>query len=228
MTALNILIVEDEADIRDLLEHTLAKEGFAVQACASGEEGLQHLKRKAPDLVLLDLMLPGIDGLEVCRQIKAMPGVKCPVLMVTARGSESDIVHGLELGADDYIVKPFSLPVLVARVRRALTREGRSAQLSTVKVLDVQGIQIDDRRHEVSVDGAKADLTSSEFLLLQFLAGHPGWVYTRSQIVKAVHGENYPVTDRSVDVMILSLRRKLGERGKVIETVRGVGYRFAE
>jgi two-component system phosphate regulon response regulator PhoB len=149
--------------------------------------------------------------------------------MVTARGSEQDIIAGLEMGADDYIVKPFSLPVLIARVRRALSRLRRDALvLEPAQTVETQGIQIDERRHEVSVDGARVDLTSSEFSLLNFLANHPGWVYTRSQIVKAVHGENYPVTDRSVDVMVLSLRRKLGPRGKAVETVRGVGYRFAE
>jgi two-component system phosphate regulon response regulator PhoB len=222
MTMANIIIVEDEADIRELLELSLGKAGYAVRACASGEEGIAQARLSLPDLMLLDLMLPGVNGLEVCRQIRAMPGAEFPVIMVTARGSESDIVAGLEMGADDYIVKPFSLPVLLARVKKALSRQGRGIEVPT------QGIVIDDRRHEVMLDGEKLELTSSEFSTLKFLASHPGWVYTRSQIVKAVHGENYPVTDRSVDVMILSLRRKLGSKGKSIETVRGVGYRFEE
>jgi len=225
----SVLIVEDETDIRELLEHHLRKEGYDVLSCSNGEDALAEVQRKFPDLVLLDLMLPGINGLDVCRRIKALPGSAFPVIMVTARGSEQDIVHGLEMGADDYIVKPFSLPILVARVRRTLARERRNASpVVATPSLEVQGIQIDDRRHEVSVDGLRVDLTSSEFSLLRFLLGHPGWVYTRSQIVKAVHGDNYPVTDRSVDVMVLSLRRKLGSKGKAIETVRGVGYRFAE
>jgi two-component system phosphate regulon response regulator PhoB len=224
-----IIIVEDETDIRELLELNLLKSGYEVIACASGEEGLAQVATQMPDLMLLDLMLPGVSGLDVCRQVKEMPGANFPVIMVTARGSEQDIIAGLEMGADDYIVKPFSLPVLIARVKKALSRQGRTTAIVTEAVaVDAQGIVIDDRRHEVSVNGEKLDLTSSEFSLLKFLASHPGWVYTRSQIVKAVHGDNYPVTDRSVDVMILSLRRKLGERGTAIETVRGVGYRFEE
>jgi len=229
MSGSQIIVVEDEADIRELLEHHLRREGYSVRSFFSGEDALAGIRSQAPDLVLLDLMLPGINGLEVCRQLKTIERVEYPVLMVTARGSEQDIIAGLEMGADDYIVKPFSLPVLIARVRRALSRLRRDAMSQEpAQTVETQGIQIDERRHEVSVDGVCVDLTSSEFSLLNFLATHPGWVYTRSQIVKAVHGENYPVTDRSVDVMVLSLRRKLGARGKAVETVRGVGYRFAE
>lgn len=218
-----IVIVEDEVDIRELLDLNLKSAGYRVKGFGNGEEALEFLGQQKPDLVLLDLMLPGMSGLDVCKRIKTDPSNDYPVLMVTARGSEQDIVTGLEMGADDYIVKPFSLPVLVARVKKALSRQGRGTEVQAV-----QGIVIDDRRHEVTVDGLKLELTSSEFSTLKFLVSHPGWVYTRSQIVKAVHGDNYPVTDRSVDVMILSLRRKLGARGKSIETVRGVGYRFEE
>jgi len=225
-----IMIVEDEVDIRELLIHNLKKEGYEIRAFDNGEDALKSIRHEAPHLVLLDLMLPGMNGLEVCRQIKAMPNMNFPVLMATARGSEQDIVAGLELGADDYIVKPFSLPVLMARVKRALSRERRTAVAvePSQNTVEVQGICIDERRHEVSINNHPIELTSSEFALLAFLVGHPGWVYTRSQIVKAVHGDNYPVTDRSVDVMVLSLRRKLGSSGLAIETVRGVGYRFAE
>lgn len=229
MPGSRILIVEDETDIRELLVHHLQKEGYITQSVASGEDALQLAMLQPPDLALLDLMLPGLSGLDVCRKLKQEMGVNYPILMVTARGSEADIVAGLEAGADDYIVKPFSLPVLLARVKRALSRERRNRQvLPTESIKETQGIQIDTKRHEVFVDGQKMELTSSEFSLLSFLADHPGWVYTRSQIVKAVHGENYPVTDRSVDVMVLSLRRKLGARGNLVETVRGVGYRFSE
>jgi len=224
-----IFVVEDEADIRELLTHNLKKEGYVVRAFENGEDALTALQQESPQLVLLDLMLPGMSGLDVCRHIKALPHAVFPVIMATARGSEEDIVTGLEMGADDYIVKPFSLPVLMARVKRALSRERRTANPQVLpQVAAEQGIRIDERRHEVAIDGVSLDLTSSEFSLLHFLAGHPGWVYTRSQIVKAVHGDNYPVTDRSVDVMVLSLRRKMGTHGKSIETVRGVGYRFAE
>jgi two-component system, OmpR family, alkaline phosphatase synthesis response regulator PhoP len=224
-----ILVVEDEADIRELLVHNLKKEGFQVQSVGNGEDAIQLALAQPPDLVLLDWMLPFMNGLEVCKRLKANPNATYPILMVTARGSENDIVAGLEAGADDYVVKPFSLPVLMARVRRALSREHRNSSVSLPEsVTETQGIRFDEKRHEVFVDGLKIDLTSSEFILLSFLANLPGWVYTRSQIVKAVHGENYPVTDRSVDVMVLSLRRKLGTRGSAVETVRGVGYRFAE
>ncbi len=225
-----IAIVEDEADIRELIRMHLSKDGYEVHSFDNGEVALRAIQTGlAPHLMLLDLMLPGMSGLELCRRMKEELQVPFPILMVTARGSEQDIVQGLEAGADDYIVKPFSMPILLARVKSALRREKRTAPVIVeAPPFDAQGIRIDEKRHEVTVGGKDVELTSSEFSLLRFLAGHPGWVYTRSQIVKAVHGENYPVTDRSVDVMVLSLRRKLGEEGKAIETVRGVGYRFAE
>lgn len=224
-----ILVVEDESDIRDLLLHHLVKEGFSAHGFSNAEAALAHIRANSCDLLLLDLMLPGISGLELCRILKHELGVEFPIVMVTARGSESDIVAGLEMGADDYVVKPFSVPVLMARVRKALGRVKRDQAVpASLTQVPAHGIQWDEKRHEVKVDGERIDLTSSEFSLLKFLASHPGWVYTRSQIVRAVHGENYPVTDRSVDVLVLSLRRKLGSRGSCIETVRGVGYRFGE
>lgn len=225
-----ILVVEDEEDILALLQVNLAREGYQVFCSESGEQGLEKFTQVQPDLVLLDLMLPSMSGLEVCRQIKKIQRSKTPVLMVTARGDEHDIVLGLEMGADDYVVKPFSVPVLMARVRKSLSR-GRDVPAEAGaydELIEYRGLQINVRRHEVRFQGVRCDLTSSEFALLQFLVSHPGWVYTRSQIVRAVHGEDYPVTDRSVDVMVLSLRRKLGEAGQMIETVRGVGYRFSE
>jgi len=230
MATNKVLVIEDEDDIRDLLRVNLGREGYLVQTASNGEEGLRTLRSFAPDLVLLDLMLPGINGLEVCRQIKSGENSTISVIMVTARGDEHDVVLGLEMGADDYVVKPFSLAVLMARVRRALSRN-RSASVEksgSEGLIEFRGFQIDARRHEVRVEGQRCELTSSEFALLQFLVSHPGWVYTRSQIVKAVHGDDYPVTERSVDVMVLSLRRKLGDAGQMIETVRGVGYRFSE
>lgn len=224
-----VWIVEDEEDIAELLRHHLIKEGFAVQCIANGEIAMDRINQQGPpELLILDLMLPGMGGLEVCRQIRS-GGAGFPIIMVTAKGSEQDVVMGLEMGADDYIVKPFSLPVLMARVRRALSRQNPRKSHGELADCVVQGsFTIDTRRREVKVGEDRKDLTSSEFALLHFLASHPGWVYTRAQIVKAVHGDDYPVTERSVDVMVLSLRRKLGEPGRYIETVRGVGYRFAE
>jgi two-component system phosphate regulon response regulator PhoB len=173
-------------------------------------------------------MLPEIDGLEVCRRLKADPGLAdIPVVMLTAKGEESDIVAGLELGADDYITKPFSPRVLTARVRMVLRRRAQKVpgESDTIKL---HNLVIHPGRHEVLVDGEALNLTNTEFRVLQYLARRPGWVFTRYQIVDAVHGEDYAVTERAVDVQIVGLRKKLGEAGKYIETVRGVGYRFME
>jgi two-component system phosphate regulon response regulator PhoB len=226
-----IFVVEDEDDIRELLSTALNREGFEPRCFASGEDALKAIAKEKPDLMLLDLLLPGTDGLSVCRSLRSL-GMVFPILLVTALGSEADIVRGLESGADDYITKPFSLPVLLARVRRSLTRRrvdehGEARGVDGKKaVLEAGPLRIDVLRHEAKAFGQRLDLSSSEFALLAFLMEHPGWVYTRTQIVRAVHGDGYPVTDRSVDVMVLSLRRKLGEAGAMVETVRGVGYRF--
>jgi two-component system phosphate regulon response regulator PhoB len=178
--------------------------------------------------VVLDLMLPGVDGLEVCRLLKADPSTQgIPVVMLTAKGEESDIVVGLELGADDYITKPFSPKVLLARLRAVLRRKGREENRDTA-VLTRKELSIDPGKHEVVLAGEKLDLTATEFRVLHFLARRPGWVFTRQQIVDAVKGEDYPVTERSVDVQMVGLRKKLGEYADYIETVRGIGYRFKE
>ena len=226
----SILLVDDDEDILEFLSYNLKREGYTVHKAGNGPDAIKIALETHPDLIILDVMMPGMDGIETCSLLRRNENLKgtC-IAFLTARGEDYSQLAGFDAGADDYIVKPFSLPVLIARVRRALSRLRRDALvLEPAQTVETQGIQIDERRHEVSVDGARVDLTSSEFSLLNFLANHPGWVYTRSQIVKAVHGENYPVTDRSVDVMVLSLRRKLGPRGKAVETVRGVGYRFAE
>jgi two-component system phosphate regulon response regulator PhoB len=223
-----ILVVEDEADILELVRYNLVKEGYTVAGAASGEEGLKAVKARRPDLVLLDLMLPGMDGLEVCRTLKADAQTRAiPVVMLTAKGEESDIVAGLELGADDYIVKPFSPRVLVARLRAVLRRRSLIPP-DEEAVLRAHDVVIHPGRHEVLVRGKPVDLTATEFRLLHFLARRPGWVFTRYQIVNAVKGEDAAVTDRAVDVQVVGLRRKLGPAGEFIETVRGVGYRFAE
>ena len=194
----------------------------------SFEEALKSARSKAPDLVVLDLMLPGVDGLEVCRRLKTDPKTQhIPIVMLTAKGEEADIVAGLELGADDYITKPFSPRVLVARVRAVLRRRAREPADGT-SVVRIGELVIHPGRHEVLVGGEAVQLTLTEFRILHFLARRPGWVFTRYQIVEGVQGEDAVVTDRSVDVHIVSVRRKLGKYGTYIETVRGVGYRFKD
>ena len=222
----NILVVEDEEDILELITYNLTRQGYQVSGVMSGEKALEAVDKGRPDLILLDIMLPGADGLEVCRRLKSDSDTSdIPILMVSAKGEESDIVVGLELGAEDYITKPFSPKVLVARVRTVLRRT-RTGPVEDDKEIRINGITIRPGRHEVVVDGEKIDLTVTEFRLLNLLARRPGWVFTRYQIVDALHGTDYPVTDRSVDVQVVGLRKKLGKAGSNIETVRGVGYRF--
>jgi two-component system alkaline phosphatase synthesis response regulator PhoP len=224
----SILAVDDEEDILELLRYNLAKEGYRVTCVASGEEAVKAGKSILPDLILLDLLLPGIDGLEVCRLLKGEARTRnIPIIMLTAKGEEADIVTGLELGADDYLTKPFSPRVLLARIRAALRRRATAPPGETA-LLKVHQLVIDPGRHEVVVEDRPLDLTVTEFRLLHLLARRPGWVFTRSQIVNGVHGDDYPVSDRSVDVQVVSLRKKLGPYGKYLETVRGVGYRFKE
>lgn len=224
----SLLIVEDEEDIQELLAYHLQREGYTVRIANTGEEGLRQVRRQPTDLVLLDLMLPGIDGLEICRTLRADPATRAlPIIMVTARGEESDIVTGLELGADDYVTKPFNHKVLIARVRAVLRRRDAPPPDET-RPLQIDDLMIHPGRHEVRYRDEPIELTWTEFRVLHFLARRPGWVFTRSQIVTAVHGSDYPVTDRSVDVQIAGLRRKLGEAERYIETVRGIGYRFRE
>jgi len=228
MAQKRILLIEDEKDIAELVRHYLSKEGYAVSRAATGEEGLRLARADRPSLILLDLMLPGVDGLEVCRALKRDRATETiPIVMLTAKSEESDIVAGLELGADDYVTKPFSPKVLVARVRAVLRRRSRPAPPES-EPLEVHGLSIHPGRHEVRVGGKPVELTATEFRLLRLLAGRPGWVFTRNQIVNAVRGEDYPVTERSVDVHVVGLRKKLGRAGEYIETVRGVGYRFRE
>lgn len=224
-----ILIIEDEEDIRELIRYNLTRENYAVTEAESGEKGLTLAAQKKPDLILLDLMLPGKDGLQVCRELKQSSSCSnIPVIMLTAKGEESDIVTGLELGADDYVVKPFSPKVLTARVKTVLRRKTAAAAPASEDVLTIFEIVIHPGRHEVTVGGKPVELTASEFGILHFLARRPGWVFTRYQIVDAVHGEDYPVTERSVDVQIVGLRKKLKKAGDYIETVRGIGYRFKD
>lgn len=224
----HVLVVEDEEDILQLVEYNLLKEGYTVSCARTGEEGLRLARDEKPDLVLLDLMLPGIDGHEVCRALRREAATeKVPIVMLTAKGEEADVVAGLEQGADDYITKPFSPKVLVARIRTVL-RRGAAAPVESDGTIRAHDLEIHPGRHEVLVAGRRVELTFTEFRLLQLLAARPGWVFTRYQIVNAVRGEDYVVTDRAVDVQIVGLRKKLGAAGKHIETVRGVGYRFRD
>ncbi len=224
----HILAVDDEADILELLEYNLSESGYRVTCVATGEKAVEAARTGSPDLVLLDLMLPGIDGLDVCRTLKTDEATAAiPIIMLTAKGGESDIIVGLELGADDYVIKPFSPRVLLARIRTVLRRR-------SVPSVDGDGtikrgdISIDPERREVVVMKKPVELSFTEFEVLRLLARRPGRVYTRGQIIDAVKGVGYPVTDRSVDVQIAGLRKKLGRRGGVIETVRSVGYRFRD
>jgi two-component system alkaline phosphatase synthesis response regulator PhoP len=224
----NILVVEDEEDILELVRYNLNKEGYRVTGVLSGEEGLKAARAHPPDLIVLDLMLPGMDGLTVCRELKQDARTRdLPVIILTAKGEEADIVAGLELGADDYVTKPFSPRVLLARLR-AILRRRRAGPAGESDVLEIHQMVIHPGRHEVLVQGRPVDLTATEFRLLAFLARRPGWVFTRSQIVQGVQGEDYAVTERAVDVQIVGLRKKLGAAGQYIETVRGVGYRLKE
>lgn len=225
----HILVIEDEEDILALLHYNLVKEGYKVTCAQTGEEGLNAARTQQPDLIVLDLMLPGIDGLDVCRTLKAgKTTCATPIVMLTAKGEEHDIVNGLELGADDYVTKPFSPRVLSSRLKAVLRRRERDGKTEEGESLQIGSITIHPGRNEVLVDDQPVELTFTEFRVLYLLARRPGWVFTRYQIVNAVRGDDYSVTDRAVDVQIVGLRKKLGPAGKMIETVRGVGYRFKD
>ncbi len=224
-----IVVIEDEADILELLHYNLSREGYRVTASQDGEEGLRAIRDQAPDLVLLDLMLPGIDGLEICRRIKADPATSStPIMMVTAKGEETDVVLGLQMGADDYVTKPFSPRELMARVKAVLRRGPLKEARKDSEVITRDGLVIDSVKHSVTVDGAPVTMTATEMRLLRFLASHPGRVFTRDQLVSRVIGDRAVVVDRNIDVHIGAIRRKLGPYRGLIETLRGVGYRFRE
>jgi len=226
-----VLVVEDEADLQELLRYNLERAGYDVTAVATGEEALSALQRDPPDLVLLDLMLPGMGGLDVCRAMRHRERTAdLPVIIVTAKGEEADVVAGLELGADDYITKPFSPRVLMARVKAVLRRqaEEQAEKPDAERILRREPLMIHLDRHLVYVDDQTVDLTATEFKLLTLLARRPGRVYTRQQIIEKIHGGHTAVTDRSVDVQVVAIRRKLGAAGELIQTIRGVGYRFKE
>lgn len=230
----SVLVVEDEEDIRKLVSYTLLKEGYRVADVASGEEALSSIESQPPDLVLLDLMLPGVDGLTICRRLRSDPRTAgMAIVMLTAKGEEADVVAGLNAGANDYITKPFSRNVLIARVRAALRNMTSSTGIApeadeSEGIVKIHSLIIHPGKHLVLVDDKPVELSATEFRLLQGLARRPGWVFTRQQILDSVHGDTYAATDRAVDVQIVGLRKKLGAAGRYIETVRGVGYRFKE
>jgi len=223
----NILVVDDEEDLLELVRYTLAKEGHSVTCVDTGEKAVDSVRQSLPDLIVLDLMLPGIDGLEVCRRLKGdLKTREVPIIMLTAKSEERDVITGLDGGADDYVTKPFSPRVLLARVKSLMRRKDAELRTQHDTIIQIRELVIHPGRHEVKLQGEPINLTYTEFALLQFLAKRPGWAYSRSQIVDAVKGEDYPVTERSVDVQVAGLRKKLGSFGGNIETVRGVGYRF--
>ena len=222
------LIVEDENEIADLVKFHLERDGMQVSVARNGRKAIEMVQGSGFDLIVLDLMLPDLDGLEICRRLKGQDRTKeIPVVMLTARGEESDIVAGLEMGADDYVTKPFSPRVLMARLRNALRKTGATEPTERVSLVNGR-LLIDRERHVVTVDGQTIELTVTEFGILHFLALRPGFVRTRDQIISAVHGRNTVLSSRTVDVHVTAVRRKLGALGECVQTVRGVGYRFRD
>ena len=227
----SILVVEDDTDIQQLVSYNLIKAGFNATCADNGEEALQLLSREHFDAMVLDLMLPGKDGNEVCRAVRNQEATRAlPIIMLTAKSEEDDIVSGLGCGADDYVTKPFSPRVLIARIEAALRRSPEPGEEpdQTTGVIIRHRMEIHPGRHEVRVDGNEVHLTASEFTILELLAGRPGWVFSRQQIIDQIRGYDYSITPRAVDVQIFGLRKKLGTAGDCIETVRGIGYRIRE
>ena len=231
MAEIRIVVVEDEADILEILTYNLEREGFAVIGAEDGTQGLQLIKQHLPDIVLLDLMLPGMDGLAVCQQLRAYPAsANIPIIMLTAKNEESDIVLGLGLGADDYVSKPFSPKELIARIKATLRRHQRPQLVENEKQqsqsIEVDGLLIDSDKHKVSYQGKSVKLTATEFRLLHFLASHPGRVFSREQLMNNAYTTDVIVVDRNIDVHVRAIRKKIGDSSQFIETIRGVGYSF--
>ena len=222
-----ILIIEDEPDIAETITYNLQREGYKTLSCRDGEAGLSRVRTDNPDLVILDLMLPGMDGLEVCRQVKSDPVTRStPIIMLTAKSEEPDVLLGLEIGADDYIAKPFSTRELIARIKVVLRRGQRDENDTPDRV--VRGaLTVDLTRYEAKIDDQPITLTPTEMRLLHFLASHAGRAFSRAHLLSRVIAEDAFVTDRNIDVHVRALRQKLNEHSALIETVRGVGYRFA-
>ena len=225
MMSATILIVEDDPDIREIMEYNLSREGLRITCADDGKVGLRLAREKNPDLLLLDRMLPGMAGEEICKHLRADPETKeLPIIMITAKGEESDIVEGLTRGADDYITKPFRPAELVARTHALLRRSGRDRS----PALEAGPVRVDPARHTATIHEQELSLTATEFALLRQIVSRPGQVFSRDQLVAASRGENVDIFARTIDVHIASLRKKLGSDSSWIETVRGVGYRFRE
>ncbi len=223
-----IVVVEDEPDLVDVVTYNLKREGYLVSAARRGDEGLNLIRSELPDLVLLDLMLPGMDGLSICRQMKSDGALKAiPIIIASAKGEESDVVIGLEMGADDYLAKPFSPRELLARIKAVLRRGTPTDNASDDRIV-VRDLIIDPGKHEVKIKDEIIGLTSTEFKLLHHLASSRGRAFSREQLLNRVVGMGVVVVDRNIDVHIRALRKKLGERSDMIQTIRGVGYRFVE
>ncbi|MDF7823138.1 response regulator transcription factor [Pontiellaceae bacterium B12227] len=224
-----LLLVEDDLAVQELLQVNLSKDGWAITAADSGETALLKVAELVPDLIVLDLMLPGMDGKQVCRQVRRYPKTSLiPIIMMSALSQDADVVAGFEMGADDYVTKPFSLEVLRARIQAVLRRSRERQEESTEVPVTVHNLVIDPKCLTTKVDGVPVSLSHADFLVLQMLAAEPGRVFTRRQIIEVGHGKDVDISDRSVDVQIVGLRRKIGAAGKYIETVRGVGYRLKE
>ena len=228
METIKVLLVEDEEDIREMVHFNLFKERYEVLLASDGQAALDIATNENPDLIVLDVMIPKVDGFEVCRTLKKdIETKKIPIIMLTAKGEEEDVIKGLEVGADDYITKPFSPKVLLARIK-AVLRRTKTVLKGSKSVFTINDLKIDHLKRKTFLKGIEINLTYTEFQILHLLAQKSGWVFTRGQIVDSIRGENHAITDRSVDVQIVNLRKKMGEQGNMIETVRGVGYRFKE
>ena len=227
---MKILITDDEESIRELIKYNVEKSGFETVCAENALQAVQFSRLEKPGLILLDLMLPDMSGLDVCRILKGDDSTRSiPIIMVTAKTEESDIVTGLELGADDYITKPFSTKVLLARIQSVLRRaQNQNSPAVSGDVLTAGPVSVDFPRHEILVEGKKVEFTATEFAILEHLVRHAGQVFSRQQIINAIKGSDYPVTERAIDVQILSIRHKLSDAGckEMIETIRGVGYRM--
>ena len=219
-----IYIIEDEEDIITLLTFHLEKEGYQVNSTTNGSNIVNKVQENMPDIILLDLMLPESDGFEICKQLKQEKQTEhIPIIMLTAKNEESTIVAGLEIGAEDYITKPFSMPILIARIRKTFRK---IKEFNKTTEIAIEDLTINEKTHDVFIEDKKIDLSTTEFKLLKVLAKKPLWVYSRLQLIDAIRGDDYIVTDRIIDVILVSLRKKLGKYSKCIETIRGVGYRF--
>ena len=228
METIKVLLVEDEEDIREMVHFNLFKERYQVLLASDGQTAVDVATKELPELIVLDVMLPKMDGFEVCERLKNDPQTKkIPIIMLTAKGEEEDVIKGLEVGADDYITKPFSPKVLLARIK-AVLRRSKNIVKGPKNVFTLNDIKIDLSKRQTFIRDTELKLTYTEFQILHLLAQKSGWVFTRGQIVDSIRGENHAITDRSVDVQIVNLRKKMGDQGHLIETVRGVGYRFQE